>query len=175
MIICSCLSDGTLEDCDNNLYHHPRTLNLMVIQLRYSFAFTARLEVRSAKAGGLMKYLNVLGYAVKKDTLIFLNNYELNMSEEQWTNPTAFDPSRFIDPETDAKTKPAHFLPFGGGKRSCMGYKLVQFLSFVFLANVVNNFTISPAAGEKCEEVSTGNLALPPTRPYRFEFHVRAK
>ncbi|KAL0276980.1 UNVERIFIED_CONTAM: hypothetical protein PYX00_004426 [Menopon gallinae] len=118
---------------------------------------------------------SISGYAVKKDTLIFLNNYELNMSEELWSNPAAFDPSRFIDPETGAKTKPTHFLPFGGGKRSCMGYKLVQFLSFVFVANIVNNFSITPAAGEKCEEVSTGNLALPPTRPYRFEFHVRTK
>lgn len=109
---------------------------------------------------------------MKKDTLVFLNNYELNMSEELWSRPREFDPSRFINPQTGAKTKPAHFLPFGGGKRSCMGYKLVQFLSFVFVANIVNTFRIVPVPGEKYQQVPIGNLALP-TRTFKFGLQIR--
>lgn len=114
----------------------------------------------------------VSGYSVKKDTLVFLNNYELNMSESLWSNPRKFDPTRFINSKTGMKSKPAHFLPFGGGKRSCMGYKLVQFVSFVFVANVVKNYEICSVSGEKYDEVPLGNLALP-TQTYQFEFRVR--
>ncbi|KAK6635035.1 hypothetical protein RUM44_000284 [Polyplax serrata] len=116
----------------------------------------------------------VSGFKVKNDTLVFLNNYELNMSESLWSNPRLFDPTRFISSSTGAKTKPAHFLPFGGGKRSCMGYKLVQFVSFVFLANLVNNFDICSVPGERYDEVNLGNLALP-TQTYKFEFRRRDK
>ena len=94
------------------------------------------------------------------------------MSDKLWTNPQQFDPSRFINSETGAKLKPAHFLPFGGGKRSCMGYKLVQFLSFVFVANIVNNFHIVSIPGEKYDEVPIGNLALP-TQTFKFGFQIR--
>lgn len=114
----------------------------------------------------------VSGYTVRKDTLVFLNNYELNMSQKLWEEPKKFNPSRFIDPETGAKTKPAHFLPFGGGKRSCMGYKLVQFLSFIFVANIVGQFEILPVPEEKYQQVPIGNLALP-TQTFQFGFQIR--
>lgn len=109
---------------------------------------------------------------MKKDTLIFLNNYELNMSESLWSNPQKFDPTRFINAKTGAKFKPAHFLPFGGGRRSCVGYKLVQFVSFVVVSNLVKNFDICSIPGEKYQEMTIGNLALP-TQTYKFEFRIR--
>ncbi|BES87892.1 cytochrome P450 [Nesidiocoris tenuis] len=100
---------------------------------------------------------DVAGYTVEKDTLIFLNNYTLNMSPELWAEPEKFAPERFISAEGKL-TKPEHFLPFGGGRRSCMGYKLTQFISFVVLATLVQQFDIAPV--QTCK-VPLGNLALP--------------
>ncbi|KAJ0169509.1 hypothetical protein K1T71_015096 [Dendrolimus kikuchii] len=40
---------------------------------------------------------NVAGYGVEKGTVVFINNYELNTSEQYWNNPTEFDPSRFLE------------------------------------------------------------------------------
>lgn len=80
------------------------------------------------------------------------------MSEELWKSPSEFIPDRFI---RDNKIfKPAHFLAFGGGRRSCLGYKLVQYLSFSILASILKNYTIEPIAGKKYN-VPIGNLALP--------------
>ncbi|CAH0757771.1 unnamed protein product [Diatraea saccharalis] len=39
----------------------------------------------------------VSGYGVEKGTVVFINNYELNTSEQYWKEPEKFDPSRFLE------------------------------------------------------------------------------
>ncbi|XP_057322643.1 cytochrome P450 307a1-like [Microplitis mediator] len=114
------------------------------------------------------KHSSVAGFSVEKDTFIFLNNYELNMSKELWKDPESFDPQRFITSENKI-LKPEYFLPFGGGRRSCMGYKLVHYVSFSVLASVLKNFTILPVENQ-VYKVPVGSLALPKvTFNFRFE------
>ncbi|KAJ6649488.1 Cytochrome P450, partial [Pseudolycoriella hygida] len=109
------------------------------------------------------------GYLVEKDTLIFLNNYELSMSEELWVNPKEFNPERFI---RDGRVfKPDFFLPFGAGRRSCMGYKLVQFVSFSILTNIFQTFDITLQEGAKIT-VEAGSLAVE-EKSYEFLFKER--
>lgn len=104
---------------------------------------------------------------MKKDTFIFLNNYDLNMSSELWDRPKEFMPERLV--QNGNIVKPQHFLPFGTGRRSCMGYKMVQYLSFSIVANVLKSFTLLPSENE-CYNVPIGNLAMPElTFSFRFE------
>lgn len=98
------------------------------------------------------------GYLIEKDSLIFLNNYNLSMSPELWDEPTAFKPERFI--QNGHIVKPDHFLPFGAGRRSCMGYKMVQFLSFSVLVNFMQHFDMRPPANV-VHKVTVGSLAVP--------------
>ena len=113
----------------------------------------------------------VAGYKVKKNSFIFSDNYELHMSEELWIKPEDFAPERFI--QNGHIVKPEHFLPFGGGIRSCMGYKLVQYMSFVAVASVLKNFTILPVEGEKYN-IPIGYLAMP-VETYSLRFEQREK
>ncbi|XP_018336239.1 cytochrome P450 307a1-like [Agrilus planipennis] len=101
---------------------------------------------------------SVNGFRIKKDTLVFLNNYDLSMSEKLWDEPEKFLPERFV--VDNHVVKPEHFLPFGGGRRSCMGYKMVQLVSFGILASLLQQFTIQPLPNEQYK-VPIGNLALP--------------
>ncbi|KYN31157.1 hypothetical protein ALC56_14544 [Trachymyrmex septentrionalis] len=112
---------------------------------------------------------SIAGYKIEKDTFIFLNNYELNMSEELWTSPEEFMPQRFI--QNGKLLKPEHFLPFGGGRRSCMGYKMVQYISFSTIATLLKNFNILPVEKE-IYKVPIGNLALP-TNTFKVRFEKR--
>ncbi len=109
------------------------------------------------------------GYLVEKDTLIFLNNYELSMSEDLWINPKEFNPDRFI--RNGRVCKPDFFLPFGAGRRSCMGYKLVQYLSFSILTNILQTFDITTVDGGKIT-VEAGNLAVD-EKSFEFKFKER--
>ncbi|XP_066996016.2 cytochrome P450 307a1-like [Anabrus simplex] len=101
---------------------------------------------------------SISGFKVEKDTLIFLNNYDLHMSPELWSEPEAFKPERFL--VNGRLVKPDHFLPFGGGRRSCMGYKMVQFLSFLTLSTLLQHFSLAPVPRVDYR-VPVGNLGLP--------------
>ena len=81
------------------------------------------------------------GYEIKEGTMVFLNNYELNISPDYWERPLQFDPSRFI--KNGKIVKPEYFIPFSTGKRACMGYRLVQHVSFVALATLLQSFDVS--------------------------------
>lgn len=91
------------------------------------------------------------------------------MSTDLWTSPEEFIPDRFV--QNGRLLKPEHFLPFGGGRRSCMGYKLVQYVSFAILASILKNFTITSVQKEDYT-IPIGNLALP-EMTYKFRFERR--
>lgn len=97
------------------------------------------------------------GFFVAKDTLLFLNNYELSMSESLWENANSFNPERFL--QNGRVVKPDHFLPFGAGRRSCLGYKMVLFLSFAILTNTIQHYEVFPKPGTHII-VEPGSLAV---------------
>ena len=130
------------------------------------------------------------------------------MSEDLWTNPTEYKPSRFLEDNnnnthnndrelhgggsssdnsdneehsniqstaakvTSNKTfkKPKHFQPFSMGRRMCMGYKIVQNVSYSIIASLLQHFTfdaltladIETLKVTKNAEIPLGMLALPP-------------
>jgi cytochrome P450 family 307 subfamily A len=98
-----------------------------------------------------------------------MNNYDLNMSNNLWSQPEEFSPERFL--QNGRILKPDHFIPFGAGRRSCMGYKMVQLVSFSMLANVMRNFTIAPVEGQSYK-VKVGSLAMP-VNAYEFNLVAR--
>ncbi|XP_018330366.1 cytochrome P450 307a1-like [Agrilus planipennis] len=83
------------------------------------------------------------GFTVEKGTMVFINNYELNVGNVYWDKPELFSPERFISVETGTLVKPAHFIPFSTGKRTCIGQRLVQCFSFIIIATIMQYFDIS--------------------------------
>ncbi|CAH0549308.1 unnamed protein product [Brassicogethes aeneus] len=112
---------------------------------------------------------SINGYEIEKDTVLFLNNYDLSMSKALWNDPAKFKPERFL--KNGKIVKPDYFLPFGGGRRSCMGYKIVQLVSFGILSDILQNYTVLPDDGTSYE-VPVGSLALP-KNTFKFKFISR--
>ena len=104
------------------------------------------------------------GYQVKEGTIVFLNNYELNISPDYWDQPLKFDPSRFI--KAGKIVKPEYFIPFSTGKRACMGYRLVQHVSFIALATILQSFDVA-ASNVNQIQMPKASVAVPPD-----SFHV---
>ncbi|XP_053695184.1 cytochrome P450 307a1-like [Sabethes cyaneus] len=109
------------------------------------------------------------GYDVPKDTLIFLNNYDLSMSDSLWESPEKFMPERFL--KNGRYVKPEFFLPFGIGRRSCMGYKIALLMSFSIIANLLKQYSITPLPG-RSYFVPVGSLAMP-EKSYEFQISPR--
>ena len=58
------------------------------------------------------------------------------MDPNFWVNPEMFNPERFIN-ETGKFSKPDYFVPFGHGKRSCVGEPLAKAELFIFFVVMV--------------------------------------
>ncbi|KAF5294751.1 hypothetical protein FQA39_LY00235 [Lamprigera yunnana] len=98
------------------------------------------------------------GYTVKKGTMVFVNNYELNVGPDYWTQPEEFKPERFISVDGSV-VKPSHFIPFSTGKRTCIGQRLVQCFSFLIISTLLQHYDISTT--DNCE-LKPSCMAVPP-------------
>lgn len=91
------------------------------------------------------------------------------MSGDHWEQPEAFMPERFL--QNGRLVKPDFFIPFGAGRRSCMGYRMTQLISFSIIANMLRSYTLAPLSG-RSYFVPVGSLAMP-EKSYEFQISPR--
>lgn len=90
-------------------------------------------------------------------TSINTNMVGILMNPENFPQPKIFQPSRFIDPST-GKFKPhPEVVPFGVGKRRCLGETLAKLELFVFFTGLMHKFKVHFA----------DDGSKPPTTDYR--------
>ncbi|NXN98244.1 CP2J2 protein, partial [Rhinopomastus cyanomelas] len=82
----------------------------------------------------------LLGFPVKKGTIIMPNIASVLYDPEQWETPRQFNPSHFLDKEGNFTPREA-FLPFSAGHRVCLGEHLARTELFIFFANLLHAFT----------------------------------
>lgn len=68
---------------------------------------------------------DIAGVAVSAGDTVGLSPYLLHRHPEFWPNPEGFDPQRFLPGSASTRPKYA-YLPFGGGRRICVGAGLAQ-------------------------------------------------
>ena len=117
---------------------------------------------------------DIAGYPVTKDTIVFVNNFELNLGEAYWGKDSRkFRPERFlkkVDTDTGTLTsetkyrvsKPEHFVPFSTGKRTCIGQRLVQGFTFVIVTAVISHFDVQATDDDLKSHLLPGCVAVPP-------------
>ncbi|TAE17393.1 MAG: cytochrome P450 [Bacteroidetes bacterium] len=99
-------------------------------------------------------------YTVPANTEVLLNFYAMNYNPTVWENPATFEPERFdrLSPE---QTK-AQFLPYGSGKRACLGANLAFQEICLFLAMFYKEYDIT---------LENDNLAVVPRLSLLYEHH----
>ena len=81
----------------------------------------------------------VLGYRVRKDTLVLISPYVTHRHPAFWPNPEGFDPERFTAEREEARPRYAYF-PFGGGPRQCIGNGFAMMEAQLIVACVLQRF-----------------------------------
>jgi cytochrome P450 len=81
------------------------------------------------------------GYHIPANTSILLTPYASHHNPAYWDDPEAFDPDRFL-PERSAGRPRYAYLPFGGGRRQCIGYYLALLELRLIVAMVVQRFRL---------------------------------
>ncbi|XP_042882708.1 cytochrome P450 2C15-like [Penaeus japonicus] len=87
----------------------------------------------------VMEDVTVNGYNIPKGTILIANMEDCLKDPALWRNPDDFDPRNFLDDEGKYKRNEA-FMPFGSGKRQCVGEPLARLELFLFFACVMQRF-----------------------------------
>ena len=82
------------------------------------------------------------GYNIPKNTIIFGNLYAAHYSKSAWGDPENFRPERFLAADGKTVLRNKAWMPFGVGKRQCMGESLARDELFLFFTNLVKQFHI---------------------------------
>ncbi|XP_074445498.1 cytochrome P450 2U1 [Larus michahellis] len=80
------------------------------------------------------------GYTIPKGSVIVPNLWSVHRDPNIWEKPDEFQPSRFLD-ENGQLIKKEAFIPFGMGKRVCMGEQLAKMELFLIFASLMQSFT----------------------------------
>ena len=118
-----------------------------ISQMNYTMATLMELQRLSAVAPAslphkLLKETTVKGYKFKKGTVFLSNILKLLWDPNQFPDPMTFKPERFLDTDGDVVRKD-YFVPFGIGKRICMGETLAKNEMFIFFVRLLQRLNIS--------------------------------
>lgn len=81
-------------------------------------------------------------YFIKRNQWTSVILPALHRDPKVWKNPENFDISRFL-PENKSKLPPFSYLPFGNGRRACLGAQFALTESKLILAMILQRFTLS--------------------------------
>ncbi len=111
------------------------------------------------------------GLAVERGTQMMISPWVLHHHRDYWSNPTAFDPSRFLP---GAPPPPRFtYLPFGAGPRVCVGAQFALAETTVVLARLIQAFEVEFVGDEPLRPLAVATTT--PDRPTQFRLKRRAR
>ncbi|BBN11121.1 protein MpCYP829-like30 [Marchantia polymorpha subsp. ruderalis] len=88
----------------------------------------------------------VAGHNIPANTWVILNIYAIGRDPQDWENPLKFDTSRFLNSPVDVRGHHYEVLPFGAGRRRCVGMNLAL-VCVAYIAQLIHACTISLPEG----------------------------
>lgn len=120
------------------------------------------------------KTTNFRGHVIPRDTIMLVSTYSLNMDEEYWKDPFNFRPERFLDDNGEIIYHEP-FMPFGAGKRRCIGETIARSNLFLFFTAFIQRFDIELPLGSSLPElVGLDGLTLSP-QPFKAYIRIRER
>nr|XP_023024596.1 probable cytochrome P450 305a1 [Leptinotarsa decemlineata] len=112
------------------------------------------------------------GYDIPKDTTVLIHIHSVHNDVDYWQDPEIFRPDRFLDPKGNLMYHD-RFLPFGLGKRRCLGEILAKNCIFTFFSQIMKSYQIElPPNAKKPTGVPQPGITLSPEK-YRAIFIKR--
>lgn len=109
------------------------------------------------------------GYSIPKGSVVLANLWAVHRDPKVWEKPNDFNPSRFLDEQGQILKKEA-FIPFGIGRRVCMGEQLAKMELFLMFVNLLQSFSFS-FASDTFQPMLEGRFGLT-LAPYPFEIKI---
>jgi len=88
-------------------------------------------------------------FDIPKGTLVFANLYQVHHDLEVWGDPNEFRPERFLNPDGSCMQRHESLMPFGAGRRVCMGENLARDTLFLFTTMIFQKFRVTTPEGKE--------------------------
>ncbi|XP_013186456.2 cytochrome P450 18a1 [Amyelois transitella] len=152
----------TIED----MPHLPYTETTILETLRMSSI------VPLATTHSPTKDVHLNGYRIPAGSQVVPLINCVHMDPNLWDEPKKFNPSRFIDENGKIK-RPEFFMPFGVGRRMCLGDVLARMEMFMFFACMMHQFDIQMEAGDRLPSLEGIVGATIAPKAFRVKFIPR--
>jgi cytochrome P450 len=96
------------------------------------------------------------GHHIRPGTTVLIPIHHIHHDPRWWPNPDTFDPSRFCPPDKDRPR--SAYLPFGGGRRICIGQSFALMEMVLMAAIMSQRFTFDLAPDYPVELEATLTL-----------------
>ena len=121
----------------------------------------------------LQEDIQIGTYKFKKGTLFMANLQKFLNDPQEFPEPRKFKPERFIDGKQGIVRRSEYLVPFGIGKRICMGESLAKNELFIFFVRLLQRINIG-VLDDKIpdpEEYVSGITRIP--KPYTVVVSAR--
>ncbi|KAJ0178311.1 hypothetical protein K1T71_006134 [Dendrolimus kikuchii] len=111
----------------------------------------------------------ILGsYLIPKGTFILLSMYQLHHAQH-WKDPYVFRPERFLTKDGNLM-QDDWLMPFGAGRRRCIGEGLARAELFLFLTHLLQKFRLKVPDGESLPSVEPVDGLTLSAKPFKLVF-----
>lgn len=166
------------EEISSNIGSSPITAanlgHLPYLKACIKESFRCIPPVASGTARVLPLDTEIGGYLIPKGTTVMFGNNTLSMSEEQFENPEKFLPERWLDLNDPQRQRLMGLcvLPFGIGKRNCMGRRFAEQEIHLATIKILQNFHVE-VTDDCLDAKPTYTTFAEPDRPIKFNFEKR--
>lgn len=117
--------------------------------------------------------IEVDGLRLPRGTVILFNNWAINNDPQQWNSPELFLPERFLLPNGSIDAvKADNFIPFGFGKRKCIGVFTGKSLCALAAVCTIYKFDVRLDSDSKPDLEAVFGIGLSP-KEYKVVFRRR--
>ncbi|CAI0455594.1 unnamed protein product [Linum tenue] len=133
--------EGLVED------HHLKKLDYLDAVVKETFRLHLTVIQREA-----VQPCTIGGYAIPKKAKVMINAWAIHRDPRLWEEPSEFRPERFLDNgrplDFVGSSSDFVYIPFGSGRRMCVGFNLATRLLKYVLASLLHSFDWKLPAGE---------------------------
>ncbi|KAF3435663.1 hypothetical protein FNV43_RR22754 [Rhamnella rubrinervis] len=114
-----------------------------------------------------MEDCTVAGFHVPARTRLFVNLWKLQRDPCIWSNPSEFQPERFLTEHAhfDVRGQNFEFIPFGSGRRSCPGISFALQVLHLSLARLLHGFNLERVSEELVDMSEGPGMTMPKATP----------
>ncbi|KAI3686720.1 hypothetical protein L1987_80404 [Smallanthus sonchifolius] len=100
------------------------------------------------------------GYTVPKGTHLWVNIWKIHHDPQIWTDPFEFQSERFLTSHKEIDVKGRHFelMPFGSGRRICVGSSFALEAVQLILASIIHGFEFQKPSNEQIDMTESPGL-----------------